>query len=110
LKLHPALKSFIEYIDCLIKAKEDEKSITEKVANRMKEIMSIEGLIHEAFKKPNPNKYILYPIYVAPDNSFSIASAVWDVGQSTPIHSHGTWGVIGIIQGGEHEIHYDVSS
>src|SRR5699024_174116 len=26
---------------------------------------------------------------------------------STPIHNHGTWGVIGLIQGREYEVHYD---
>src|SRR5699024_3910466 len=45
-------------------------------------------------------------VYVSPDNSFSIASAVWDVNQSTPPHDHGTWGVIGIVEGTEHEISY----
>src|SRR5690606_31125095 len=37
------------------------------------------------------------------DGSFSIASAVWNVGQETPIHDHGTWGVIGIWSGVERE-------
>lgn len=107
-ELHPELKKFIKYIDRLVESKEDEASITQKVAERMKELMQHENVIPEAYKKPNPNKYTLYPVYVAPNNRFCIASAVWDVGQSTPIHTHGTWGVIGILQGGEHEIHYDI--
>ncbi|MEH7346622.1 hypothetical protein V7122_22500 [Bacillus sp. JJ1532] len=111
LKMHPELIEFIEYIDMLVKnTKETEVSITQKVAVRMKEIMFMDEVIPEIYRKPNPDKYTLYPVYVAPDNSFSIASAVWDVGQSTPIHNHGTWGVIGIVQGGEHEIHYEVTT
>jgi 3-mercaptopropionate dioxygenase len=47
-----------------------------------------------------------HPLYVAPDDSWSMASVVWDVGQRTPVHSHETWGVIGIYSGVEHEVRY----
>lgn len=109
-KLHPELKDFISYIEMLVLSQEDEYSITEKVAERMKEIMDKDGVIPEGFKKPNATKYTLYPVYVDPENRFSIASAVWDVGQSTPIHNHGTWGVIGILQGAENEIQYKIQT
>lgn len=109
-KLHPELKDFISYIDMLVLSQEDEISITEKVAERMKEIMVKDGVIPQRFKKPNATKYTLYPVYVDPENRFSIASAVWDVGQSTPIHNHGTWGVIGILQGAENEIQYKIQT
>lgn len=38
--------------------------------------------------------------------SFYIASAVWNVGQSTPIHGHGVWGVVGIYSGAERELRF----
>lgn len=107
--MDPRLKSFIASIDQIVKTETDEQVITSKVAEEMKALMKHEGIIPEAYRKPNPTKYTLYPLYVAPDNSFSIASAVWDVGQSTPVHDHRTWGVIGIVQGEEYEAHYDFS-
>ncbi|MFC5588685.1 hypothetical protein ACFPRA_07295 [Sporosarcina soli] len=109
-KMHPELKSFIEDLKVIIKDGESEEVITENVRSRIKRLLTDDGVIPAAYKIPNPDKYTLYPVYIAPDNSFCIASAVWDVGQSTPIHDHGTWGVIGIIQGNELEIHYDVDS
>jgi 3-mercaptopropionate dioxygenase len=50
--------------------------------------------------------HVTYPLYVAPDDSWSMASVVWDVGQRTPVHSHETWGVVGIYSGIEHEVRY----
>jgi predicted metal-dependent enzyme (double-stranded beta helix superfamily) len=46
------------------------------------------------------------PLYIVPDNSWSMASVVWDVGQRTPVHSHETWGVVRISSGIGHEVHY----
>ena len=57
--------------------------------------------------RPDPERYVMYPLHVAPDGSFSIASAVWNVGQGTPVHGHETWGVVGIYRGVEVETRYE---
>jgi predicted metal-dependent enzyme (double-stranded beta helix superfamily) len=49
---------------------------------------------------------VTYALYIAPDDSWSMASVVWDMGQRTPVHSHETWGVVGIYSGVEHEVRY----
>lgn len=109
-EMNPLLGKFIADVAQLVKEEKDEQIVTKKVAKRMEQFLDEKAVIPEAFKQPNPDKYTLYPLYIAPDNSFSIASAVWDVGQSTPVHDHGTWGVIGIVQGKEDEVHYEVST
>ena len=38
-------------------------------------------------------------IYEAPDKSLSLYSLVWLPGQWTPVHDHGSWGVVGVIEG-----------
>lgn len=38
-------------------------------------------------------------IYDAPDASLSLYSIIWLPGQWTPVHDHGSWGVVGIIEG-----------
>jgi predicted metal-dependent enzyme (double-stranded beta helix superfamily) len=47
-----------------------------------------------------------YPLYIAPDESWSLACVVWRIGQRTPVHSHETWGVAGIYSGVERELRY----
>jgi predicted metal-dependent enzyme (double-stranded beta helix superfamily) len=38
-------------------------------------------------------------IYDAPDKSMSLYALVWLPGQWTPVHDHGSWGVVGIVEG-----------
>src|SRR5699024_3984397 len=103
---HPELKKFIQELDKIVKKGGSEEFITGKVAKRLESLLQHKNIIPDKLKKPNSEHYVMYPVYVAPDQSFSIASAVWDVNQSTPPHDHGTWGVIGIVEGTEHEIRY----
>lgn len=84
-----------------------EVSITQAVASLLAESLS-DGLAPpEWAMTPNPSKYIMYPLYIAESDGFCIASAVWNVGQRTPIHGHETWGVVGIYAGQEGERRFD---
>ncbi|SCK30040.1 cysteine dioxygenase [Vogesella sp. LIG4] len=38
-------------------------------------------------------------IYEAPDKSLSLYALVWLPGQWTPVHDHGSWGVVGVVEG-----------
>ncbi len=57
-----------------------------------------------SFLKPehfrsDPAHYARNAIYVAPDEQMSLFALVWLPGQWTPVHDHGTWGVVGVLQG-----------
>ena len=45
-------------------------------------------------------------IYDAPDESLSLYSIVWLPGQWTPVHDHGSWGVVGVVEGVLEERNY----
>lgn len=100
------MERFIREVEEIVSEGGDEYTITAKVAERLRELLREDGIVPREMMQPNPNKYVLYPLYVDPEERFSIASAVWNVGQATPVHDHGTWGVIGIVQGSEYEISY----
>jgi predicted metal-dependent enzyme (double-stranded beta helix superfamily) len=55
----------------------------------------------------SPDDYCAYPLHAEPDGSFSIVALVWRPGQTTRIHDHVTWCVLGVIQGAEHEELFD---
>jgi predicted metal-dependent enzyme (double-stranded beta helix superfamily) len=38
-------------------------------------------------------------IYTSDDGSLSLYALVWLPGQWTPIHDHGSWGVVGVVEG-----------
>jgi len=57
-----------------------------------------------SFLKPShyradPAHYARNAIYLAPDRSLSLYALVWLPGQWTPVHDHGSWGVVGVVEG-----------
>ena len=49
--------------------------------------------------RSDPAHYARNLIYAAPDKSLSLYSLVWLPGQWTPVHDHGSWGVVGVLEG-----------
>src|SRR4029450_5543298 len=49
--------------------------------------------------RSDTNHYARNLVYDAPDRSLSLYALVWLPGQWTPIHDHGSWGVVGVLEG-----------
>jgi predicted metal-dependent enzyme (double-stranded beta helix superfamily) len=49
--------------------------------------------------KSDPERYTRNAIRIAPDGTLSLYALVWLPGQWTPVHDHGTWGVVGVVRG-----------
>ena len=47
----------------------------------------------------NAEHYARNEIFVAEDESLSLYALVWRPGQWTPVHDHGSWGVVGVVRG-----------
>ena len=45
-------------------------------------------------------------VYDAPDGSLSLYALVWLPGQWTPVHDHGSWGVVAVLEGVLEERNY----
>lgn len=100
------INTFIKEVDTIVEQNFNENEIIEKVKEQMALLLKEDDILPNKLMQPNPN-YALYPIHIGDNGKYSIAVAIWDIGQKTPIHDHGTWGVIGVIQGTEREIKYD---
>ncbi len=57
----------------------------------------------------SPDSYRTNVVHVAPDGAFSLVALVWRPGQRTPVHSHRSWCVVGVHQGHEREVEYEVA-
>jgi predicted metal-dependent enzyme (double-stranded beta helix superfamily) len=49
--------------------------------------------------RSDPGGYTRNLIYATSDKSLSLYSLVWLPGQWTPVHDHGSWGVVGVVEG-----------
>lgn len=49
--------------------------------------------------RSSPDGYTRNLVFSAPDASLSLYAIVWLPGQWTPVHDHGSWGVVGVLEG-----------
>lgn len=104
---HHDLQTFIDDIGLMVdEGSDDQYEITRRVAQRLSALLAGGCRLPPEFIRPSPVRYLNYPIYIAPDDSWSLASVVWNAGQRTPVHGHETWGVVGVYSGAEREIRY----
>ncbi|KRC52582.1 MULTISPECIES: cysteine dioxygenase family protein [unclassified Nocardioides] len=102
----PELAAFAERVAGLIADGIDEQALTAAVRDDLEATLAAGFALPADKTVPDPQRYVMYPLHVAADGSFSIASAVWNVGQGTPVHGHETWGVVGIHSGTEVETRF----
>ena len=102
----PTLAPFVARVEALVEQGLDERALTAAVRDELEAALAAGLALPEDLTRPDPVRYVMYPLHVDPAGRFSIASAVWDVGQGTPVHGHETWGVVGIHSGVEVETRY----
>ena len=56
--------------------------------------------------RSDPGGYTRNLVYEAPDECMSLYAIVWQPGQWTPVHDHGSWGVVGVVEGVLEERNY----
>ncbi|OAL78517.1 cysteine dioxygenase [Acinetobacter sp. ANC 4779] len=79
----------------------DEQTLIQRFTPEFKKLLKDAHWLKPEFKKPHPEYYQQYLLYLDPEERFSIVSFVWGGGQKTPIHNHEVWGAIGVLAGAE---------
>lgn len=64
------------------------------------------GFLQDQHFRSDPEHYARNAIHIEPDGLLSLYALVWEPGQWTPIHDHGTWGVVGVHEGMLNECNY----
>ena len=106
MKPDDALQTFVHDVELVVGITDDEHEITKRVAERLSALLASGYRLPPEVLRPSNEHHVNYPLHIAADNSWSLACVVWNVGQSTPVHGHETWGVVGIYSGAERELRY----
>lgn len=56
-------------------------------------------MLSPGHRRSDPDKYARNAIHIDPSGDLSLFALVWLPGQWTPVHDHGSWGVVGIVEG-----------
>jgi predicted metal-dependent enzyme (double-stranded beta helix superfamily) len=96
----PVLNRFIaDAEDCASRHADPAECVT-AIAPLMHELLKRADTFLEARHfRSDPGHYARNAIHVAPDHSLSLYALVWTPGQWTPVHDHGSWGVVGVLKG-----------
>lgn len=80
----------------------DEDEIFAQGMPLLGKLVGTDDWLPDEFAQPGTDTYRQYLLYCDPLERFSVVSFVWGPGQSTPVHDHTVWGMIGMMRGVEH--------
>lgn len=96
------LRRFVRDMTGLVAAHgADEPRMLDHGEGLLRELVSHDDWLPDAFAQPSPEGYRQYLLYCDPLERFSVVSFVWLPGHRTPIHDHTVWGLVGVLRGEE---------
>ena len=98
------LEDFLAETQAAVACSEEPADCVEAVAPLLHLLInSSRDFLKAEHFRPEPDHYARNAIQVDEAGGLSLYSLVWTPGQWTPVHDHGTWGVVGVVQGGLEE-------
>jgi len=96
------LHTFTAAMDALLARRPEEAEIIAQGSLLLRAHLLVhDDWLPEAMAQPHPRYYRQYLLYKDAQDRYSVSSFVWGPGQSTPLHDHTVWGLVGILRGGE---------
>jgi len=95
------LRGFVTAFADLLAATRDEGAILESGGALLSRLIASDDWLPEEFSRSSPDGYQQYLLHCDSRERFSVVSFVWGPGQSTPIHDHTVWGLVGVLRGAE---------
>ena len=105
-----ALCRLTRSLDALVARSNDPSVIAARAGMLLRPTLADPGLLEERHRQPAPDRYRKHVVHVHPAGCYSIVALVWKPGQTTPIHDHRCWCVVGVWHGLERETGYDLNA
>lgn len=108
----PRLQKMVDTLTALFEGQDvkDQQQKLEIAGDALKTLVATDDWLPEEFAQPHPQYYQQYLLYCDPQQRFSIVSFVWGPGQTTPIHDHKVWALIGMLRGAERGERFELES
>jgi predicted metal-dependent enzyme (double-stranded beta helix superfamily) len=79
----------------------DEAIMHERGGMLLSALVRHDDWLPDECAQPHPQYYQQYLLHCDPLERFSVVSFVWGPGQTTPVHDHTVWGMVGMMRGAE---------
>ncbi|MBB5545690.1 cysteine dioxygenase [Paraburkholderia fungorum] len=104
------LRAFVGRIASLVDERAPEAQLLDAGGAALRELIAHDDWLPDAFAQPDLERYQQFLLHADSQQRFSIVSFVWGPGQSTPVHDHTVWGLIGVLRGAEIAQGYRITS
>lgn len=95
------LREFVVAMTHCVSETRDEAAQMAVCGTLLARLLSRDDWLPAACAVPHPEHYQQYLLHCDPLERFSVTSFVWGPGQTTPVHDHTVWGLVGILRGAE---------
>jgi 3-mercaptopropionate dioxygenase len=95
------LRRFVVAMAELVESTDDEPTVLDRGGALLAGLVAQDDWLPEEYALPDPHRYRQYLLHCDSRERFSVVSFVWGPGQSTPIHDHRVWGLVGVLRGAE---------
>lgn len=96
-----SLRRFIADFDALVARTRHEPTLLVEGEALLTRLIRRDDWLPDTHAAPDPVHYRQYLLHRDPVARYSVVSFVWGPGQSTPIHDHTVWGLVGVLRGAE---------
>jgi 3-mercaptopropionate dioxygenase len=104
--LDPTLRWFIGEMELVVKGSTSESETLRRAKPLMQRLLSAPSSVPDSAFEPRKDRFAMNLLYMPSDRAFSVNGAVWLPNQTTPIHDHLTWAMVGLYDGEERESLY----
>ena len=98
-----ALQEFLQDVDRIVRGYPSESEILLHLKQVLEKLAGSPGSVPAMAFTPRKDRFAMNLIRMPEDEAYSIIDGVWHPGQTTPIHDHLTWALIGVYGGEERE-------
>jgi predicted metal-dependent enzyme (double-stranded beta helix superfamily) len=98
--MHQSLAAFVARCEAVVADVESAADRVTTIAPLMRDLAAeSDGFLSAEHFRSDPGHYARNAIHIAPSGNLSLFALVWLPGQWTPVHDHGSWGVVDIVRG-----------
>ena len=101
--LQPTLRWFLAEIEGVVRNSSSESEVLRSARPLLAQLLAAPGTVPDEAFKPRKDRFVMNLLYMPKDKAFSVNGAVWLPWQTTPIHDHLTWAMVGLYEGEERE-------
>jgi predicted metal-dependent enzyme (double-stranded beta helix superfamily) len=95
------LRRFVHGLAEVVDLHPAEEQVLEHGAALLRGLIAHDDWLPRECATPHPLHYRQYLLHCDGREHFCVVAFVWGPGQSTPIHDHGVWGLVGVLRGAE---------